>query len=44
MPGLIDAHGGVEDVVVLVTVMCLSIGTPKNKQFSICPKWKIVYF
>ena len=24
--------------------MCLSIGTPKNNKFSICPKWKIHYF
>ena len=24
--------------------MCLSIGTPKNNEFSICPKWKIHYF
>ena len=23
------------------TVMCLSIGTPKNNKISICPKWKI---
>ena len=27
-----------------VTLMCLSIGTPKNNKFSICPKWKIHYF
>ena len=27
-----------------ITVMCLSIGTPKNNQFSICSKWKINYF
>ena len=26
------------------TVMCLSIGTPKNNRFSICSKWKIYYF
>ena len=26
------------------TLMCLSIGTPKNNKFSICPKWKIHYF
>ena len=26
------------------TVMCLSIGTPNNNQFSICSKWKIYYF
>ena len=26
------------------TVMCLSIGTPKNNKFSICSKWKIHYF
>ena len=26
------------------TVMCLSIGTPKNNKFSICSKWKIYYF
>ena len=28
----------------MVTLMCLSIGTPKNNKFSICPKWKIHYF
>ena len=27
-----------------ITVMCLSSGTPKNNEFSICPKWKIYYF
>ena len=27
-----------------ITVMCLSIGTPKNNKFSICSKWKIYYF
>ena len=27
-----------------ITLMCLSIGTPKNNKFSICPKWKIHYF
>ena len=26
------------------TLMCLSIGTPNNNKFSICPKWKIQYF
>ena len=26
-----------------ITVMCLSIGTPKNNKFSICSKWKIYY-
>ena len=26
------------------TVMCLSIGTPKNNKFSICSKRKINYF
>ena len=26
------------------TLMCLSIGTPKNNKFSICSKWKIHYF
>ena len=26
------------------TLMCLSIGTPKNNKFSICSKWKIYYF
>ena len=26
------------------TLMCLSIGTPKNNNFSICSKWKIHYF
>ena len=30
---------GIED-----TLMCLSIGTPKNNKFSICSKWKIYYF
>ena len=28
----------------LITLMCLSIGTPKNNEFSICSKWKIHYF
>ena len=26
------------------TLMCLSIGTPKNNKFSICSKWTIHYF
>ena len=26
------------------TLMCLSIGTPKNNEFSICSKWKIHYY
>ena len=26
------------------TLMCLSIGTPKNNTFSICSKHKINYF
>ena len=26
------------------TIMCLSIGTPKNNSFSICSKWKINCF
>ena len=26
------------------TIMCLSIGTPKDNKFSICSKWKIYYF
>ena len=26
------------------TLMCVSIGTPKNNKFSICSKWKIHYF
>ena len=26
------------------TVMCLSIGTPKNNEFSIFSNWKIYYF
>ena len=26
------------------TVMCLSIGTPKNNKFSICSKWKFIIF
>ena len=26
------------------TLMCLSIGTPKNNKFSIFSKWKIHYF
>ena len=29
---------------VRTTLMCLSIGTPKNNKFSICSKWKIHYF
>ena len=29
---------------VYITLMCLSIGTPKNNKFSICSKWKIHYF
>ena len=28
----------------IITLMCLSIGTPKNNKFSICSKWKIYYF
>ena len=28
----------------VITLMCLSIGTPNNNKFSICPKWKIDYF
>ena len=28
----------------ITTLMCLSIGTPKNNKFSICFKWKIHYF
>ena len=27
-----------------ITLMCLSIGTPKNNKFSIWSKWKIHYF
>ena len=27
-----------------VTIMCLSIGTPKNNKFSICSKRKIIIF
>ena len=27
-----------------ITLMCLSIGTPKNNKFSICSKWKIHKF
>ena len=30
--------------ILYTTVMCLSIGTPKNNKFSICSKWKIYYF
>ena len=30
--------------VVDITLMCLSIGTPKNNKFSICSKWKIHHF
>ena len=26
------------------TLMCLSIGTPKNNKFFICSDWKIHYF
>ena len=29
---------------IIITLKCLSIGTPKNNKFSICPKWKIHYF
>ena len=37
---------GIEDkfdnsMIIFLTVMCLSIGTPKNNKFSICSKWKI---
>ena len=44
--GLCVVGLGVVVVVVLEiytkhTVVCLSIGTPKNKTFSICPIWKI---
>ena len=28
----------------VITLMRLSIGTPKNNKFSICSKWKIHYF
>ena len=28
----------------ILSLMCLSIGTPKNNKFSICSKWKIHYF
>ena len=28
----------------MCTLMCLSIGTPKNNEFPICSKWKIHYF
>ena len=28
----------------IITVMCISIGTPKSNKFSICSKWKIYYF
>ena len=28
----------------IYTLMCVSIGTPKNNKFSICSKWKIHYF
>ena len=28
----------------LGTLMCLSIGTPKNNKFSIGSKWNIYYF
>ena len=31
-------------IVVINTLKCLSIETPKNNKFSICPKWKIDYF
>ena len=31
-------------VLSLTTLKCLSIGTPENNKFSICPKWKIHYF
>ena len=29
---------------VRITVMCLSIGAPKNNKFFICSKWNIYYF
>ena len=29
---------------ILITLMCWSIGTPKNNKFFICSKWKIYYF
>ena len=31
-------------MVIRLTLMCLSIGTPKNNKFSICSKWKIHNF
>ena len=31
-------------IIFSLTLMCLSIGTPKNDKFSICPKWKIHNF
>ena len=37
--GEIDIHSETAN-----TLMCLSIGTPKNNKFSICSKWKIYYF
>ena len=37
---MIFNYPGVE----LHTLMCLSIGTPKDNKFSICSKWKIHSF
>ena len=40
----LDCHYCQNTVTVRYTLMCLSIGTPKNNKFSICFKWKIYYF
>ena len=33
-----------KNVTIKLTVICLSIGTPKSNKFSICSKCKINYF
>ena len=37
-------HENVCDNLSAATLMCLSIGAPKNNKFSIYSKWKIHYF
>ena len=39
-----EKHFSQKKLVLFITLKCLSIGTPKNSKFSICPKWKIHYF
>ena len=42
---LLKSYGHIGDIdMTYRSLMCLSIGTPKNNKFSICPKWKIHYF